>query len=178
MEEKKKLTLDEVKALNMPFITLKHAPPSPDPFGAESVADEFVVFDEMDRKNTWIEQAVILPWSAPQRLFGWVHSKANLAGGYVLHGAYAYIGQPSMQPIGPDRIRVVAGPRVLVPYEFLSQVDIDVHSSPMTLQLKKQAPEFQEFFINFVRQTIWPPKINLLDEPVGPFPPPPNGRKG
>lgn len=166
MEEKKKLTLDEVKALNMPVITLKH----------EGAEDELVVFDEMDRKNTWIEQAVILPWSTPQRLLGWVHSKANLAGGYVLHGAFAYIGQPSMQPVGQDRVRVVAGPRIIVPYEFLSQVDIDIHSSPMTLQLKKQAPEFQEFFIDFVRRIIWPPKVELapLDAPL----PPLNGRKG
>jgi hypothetical protein len=167
MEEKKKLTLDEAKAANMPYVTLKHD-------GAE---DEIVVFDQMDRKNTWIEQAVILPWSTPQRLLGWVHSKADLKGGYVLHGAFAYIGQPSMQAVAQDRIRVVAGPRVVVPYEFLSQVDIDVHASPMTLQLKKQAPEFQEFFVDFIRRIIWPPKVELATEGA-PLPPPPNGRKG
>lgn len=171
MTNKKKYTLDDMKELKLPYIKLSH----------EGQEDEFIVFDPLDRQFTWIDQAVLLPWSTPNRLFGWVHSAIDPRGGFVLHGAFTFHASTAIQPIDQNKARFIPGPKALLPYEFISQVDIDIHTSPMTLWLKKQGPEFREFMVELVKKHVFPPPMVEVAQPgdlapvLGPLGP--NGRK-
>lgn len=165
--KKTKYTLEELKNLTHPYLTLEH--PNAD--------DVIVVFDELDREYTWIEHAVLLPWTTPQRLFGWVHPAAREAmrDGFTLHSAYMYHGSYAIQQTSENSARFVAGPKALLPYEFMSAVDIAVESSPTTIWMRDQGPEIQGLFIELMKKLLFPSQIEV----AGPAPLPlvPNGRK-
>lgn len=172
--DKKKYTEAELLELKMPYLKLSH----------EGQEDEIIVFDEMDRTNSWIDQAVLLldggqgvGGGATSRYFGWVHSKADLGGSFVLHGAFSYISSMAIQPIAENRARFIAGPKALLPFDMISQADIEVTSSPRTIRISKQGPEIRETFVELVKKHVFPPPQIEVASPNAPLPPPPNGRK-
>lgn len=138
-----------------------------------------VVFDPLDRKDTWMEHAVLVPWATPDRLFGWVHPAAKPGNEhFMLHAAFIYKASVGMQRVDENRLRVVEGPRMLLPYDLISRVDIDIFHCPSLIWMKRQGPEMKKIFSDFVKQHVMPRSELVVAQP-GDIPPfdPRNGAK-
>ncbi len=119
---------------------------------------ERLVFDELDKKTPWLANVVLLPWAAPHRLLGFVHSRAEPGKeSFVLHAAFSYVAQMAVQQVAETKLRAVPGPRIALPYDLISMVDVEVHQCPTVIWAKKQGPDFREFLTQLLRQQIFPP---------------------
>lgn len=136
-----------------PNITLKYP-------GAEDVKLEFG--HAPDEKKKWLQQMILLPWATPQRLVGFVHPSAEKDVGeseFLLHATFAYYGSVGMKPIGPDKLQAVEGPKILLPYDLISPVDVRIYSCPSAIWLRDQDERFQELFTGLAMQQINPPQV-------------------
>lgn len=142
-----------------PSITLKHAP-------AEPITLEF---DILDRERTWLKYMVMLPWMTPQRMVGFVHPAAEpyINGTpFVLHGAFVYYGSVGMQQVAEGRMQVAEGPKILLPYDLISPVDVQVHTCPSVIWVRDQSDHFQSLFNSLLMQQVNPPRIELAPGPL------------
>lgn len=110
----------------------------------------------------YLQHAVLLPWTTPQRLFGFIHpaQEANINKEPItLFGALAYYGSVGMQPVGQDKMRAVEGPKLLLPYDLISPIDLVLYSCPSAIWLRDQSDGFREMFDQILLQTVDPPRI-------------------
>lgn len=117
------------------------------------------------RDGKWINRVLFLPWSTPQRLIGFVHPDADDDVGsksFMLHAAYAYYGQVAVQQVDATKLRVVEGPRVVIPYDLISPLDIHIGTCPSWVWVREQSAEAIELFKRLLLQQIMPPVV----EPV------------
>lgn len=131
-----------------------------------------IEFDPMDNKKPWVQRMVLLPWTTPQRLLGFVHPAADKDVGhkpFLLHGAFAYYGSVGMQQIAPDKIRAVEGPKILLPYDLITPVDVQIYTCPMVIWIREQNERFQELFGSLLMQQMNPPRIEI-PSPATPSP--------
>lgn len=146
-----------------PYVQLKH----------EGHDDVRLVLDELDRKNKWMENVALLPWATPHRLVGFVHPKAKPGKeSFVLHAAFVYVAQLAVQQVSETQLRAVPGPRIALPYDLISAVDIEVHACPTILWAREQADEFKSYLTQLLRQQLFPSMGVTVAQP-GDVPPPP-----
>lgn len=143
--------------------------------------DELVIkFDPLDRNMTWMDYAVLLPWTSPHRMFGWVHPKTDCSKPFMLHGAFSFIGSIGFQPLPGDvgKGRFIPGPQALLPYDMISQVDMDIIHCPSIIWVSKQDEHFKLFFAAQVKRMIFPSVIEPAPPGLLIDAPPPNGKRG
>lgn len=125
-----------------------------------------VVLDELDRRNSWMQHVVLLPWTTPQRLLGFVHPDAKIGKEpFVLHAAFMFTGGMTVQPVKDGRVAVIPNPQLVLPYELISVVDVRIHHCPSSIHMVDQAPEFQQFIAGLMRRHLFPP---ILEAPATP----------
>ena len=141
-----------------PSIKLSHA-------GSEDVV---IKFDYLDRKNEWIKHVVLLPWTTPTRLVGFVHPDAEKHIGnapFTLFAAFSFYSQVMMQPQGKG-VAVSEGPKLILPYEMMSPLDMHIGATcPSWVFLREQAQAVQELFTALLLQNILPKQIEEAPAP-------------
>lgn len=145
---------------NSPSLTLKVP-------GAEDLA---LTIGRLGSKK-YLQHAVLLPWTTPQRLFGFIHpeqEKLINKEPITLFGALAYYGSVGMQQVGADKMRAVEGPKLLLPYDLIAPVDVVLYSCPAVIWIRDQSEAFQQLFDQVLLQTIDPPRIEAPGSLVHP----------
>ncbi len=146
---------------DLPYLKLNHTNAA-----GEASGEVIIKFDPLDRKHTWMDQAVLVPWTAPHRLFGWVHPDAKPeTEPFVLHGAFIYVGTVGMQQVDSTKVRAVEGPKLLLPYDMISQVDMDIYRCPSLVWMRKQGAEMRELFVSLVSMHVLPKSMIDIVKP-------------
>lgn len=121
-----------------------------------------IELDELDRRNTWLKHVVLLPWTTPQRLIGFVHPAAEVGSEpFTLHTAYTFVGGLQVQQMPNGKVGVVPTPRLTLPYELVTPVDIRIYHCLSAIWVKEQAQDFQDFIAALMRQQFFPPVVEV-----------------
>lgn len=124
--------------------------------------DVLIEFDHLDRDRKWLKHMVLLPWTTPQRLVGFVHPAAEKlvgTGEFMLHAAFCYYGSVGMKPIGTEKLQAVEGPKILLPYDLISPVDVRIYSCPNAIWMRDQDERFRDLFNSLLMQQVNPPMV-------------------
>lgn len=115
-----------------------------------------------DRDMAYMEHAVLLPWTTPQRTFGFVHPAEKHKVGtepFTLFGALSFYASVGIQQVGPTAFRPVEGPKLLLPFELVSPLTLTVYDCPTAIWLSSQDELFKEMMHALLVQLVDPPRI-------------------
>jgi len=128
-----------------------------------------VVINPADRKHEWLDHVVLIPWAAPQRLIGFVHPDAKVGREpFMLHRACMYNAQHALQQAGENQLRVVEGPKIVLPYDVIAPMDVRIYNCPSAIWMRDQVPAARDLFASMLLQIHAPSKIVPA---TGPLPP-------
>jgi hypothetical protein len=124
-----------------------------------------VTINPADHEHGWLEHVVLLPWFAPQRMIGFIHPNVHPEGGepFMLHSALMYNAQHGLQPTNGNQMRVVEGPKICLPYDLISPVDIRIYRCPSAIYMRDQAKQMRDLFASMLLQILAPTSIELAN---------------
>ena len=127
--------------------------------GKDSVT---IKVENTDRDFSYLRHAVLLPWTTPQRILGFIHPADEEKVGresFTLHSCFAFYASISVQQMGPNAFRPVEGPKMLLPFEMISPITLQVHECPTVIWMREQDLAFQEMMHILLTQLVDPPRI-------------------
>jgi hypothetical protein len=139
-----------------PSVTLTH------PESTEIV----LKFDPLDRELSWMKHLLFLPWTTPSRMIGFIHPDAEKdinVKPFMLFGTFSYIGSVGFdKPDASGQTRVLQGPKLVLPYDMITPLDIHVGAQcPSWIFVREQAEPFQKLMAALLMQIIAPPKVKV-----------------
>lgn len=99
-------------------------------------------------KGEWLKHVVLLPWTTPTRLVGFVHPAAEKdidVAPFTLFAAMSYYASVGMQPLegNNNKIRIVEGPKAVLPVDLIAPADIRIGSRvPSWMFLRDQSEDW------------------------------------
>lgn len=153
----------------LPSIVLRHNPNFEvsrlvDPGSPTGLAmgEVRVRINPADRELEWMQYVVLLPWTAPQRVIGFVHPEAKVGKEpFTLFSAHMYNAQHGIRSNGAGQIAVEEGPKLVLPYDLIGPIDMRIHRCPSSIHMKDQPKTMQAFFAQMILQVMAPTKIEL-----------------
>lgn len=132
--------------------------------------DVIVKFDPLDREMSWTKHLLFLPWTSPTRMLGFVHPDAEKDIGikpFMLYGTFIYMGSVGFdKPDNSGRTRVLQGPKLVLPYDMITPVDIHIGSSCSSwMFIRDQNETFQKLITTLILQIVMPSKIEAPPSP-------------
>lgn len=129
-----------------------------------------IIFDPLEvRSKKWMKQLVMLPWTTPHRYIGFVHPEAEKDIGvrpFKLHASFMYMASIGMQPVrqGGDQVRIVEGPKAILPIDLVAPFDMMVNAScPSWAFIRDQGDAWQGLVATLMLQTLMPPVVQPPD---------------
>ena len=112
--------------------------------------------------RSYLDHAVLLPWMSPQRALGFVHPADEEKIGkapFTLHSSLAFYSSVGAQQVGANAFRPVEGPKMLLPWELISSLTIQVYDCPSAIFIREQDEAFKEMIHSLFVQLVDPPRI-------------------
>lgn len=133
------------------IITLKHP-------GAE---DHIIKLDPLSiRDEKWMERVLLLPWTTPQRSIGFIHPEAEKDIGekpFVLYATFSYYASVGMQPVTDNKMRVVEGPKAVLPVDLVAPIDMHIGKNcPTWMFLREQGTPWKVLLKDMILKQITP----------------------
>ncbi len=112
------------------------------------------------RDGKWIERVVLLPWTTPQRSIGFIHPDAEKdidVKPFVLFATFSYYASVGMQPVAEGKLRVVEGPKAILPVDLVAPIDMRIGKNcPTWLFVREQGKEWQKILVEMLLKQITP----------------------
>lgn len=137
-------------------ITLKHPLPNGE--------DHIIKLDPLAmRDGKWLERVLILPWTTPTRMIGFIHpaDEQNIdVNPFMLFATFSYYASVGMQPVGENKMRVAEGPKAVLPVDLVGPIDLRVGKNcPTWMFLRDQGDEWKNLLTEMLLKQIMPPPL-------------------
>jgi hypothetical protein len=126
-------------------------------------------FDPLDRARPWLEHMVLLLWTLPRPVIGFVHPmdvavyEDDDNDYFTLQHALEFHGQVGLQPVDGG-FRPAEGPKVLLPFSLISPLEIVCNSSQGLVWVENQTEQFKEVMNSLIMNFYCPPMIKVASQ--------------